>query len=49
MATCRGCGSYVSDGFTRVFGDNEGNVYSCPKCEGKARGINERNTSKNES
>ena len=32
MAECRGCGSYVSTEFARVFGDNEDEVFGCPQC-----------------
>ncbi|WP_247010599.1 DUF7563 family protein [Halorientalis litorea] len=30
--TCRNCGSYVTESFTRVFGDNDDNVYACLEC-----------------
>ena len=29
---CRGCGSFVSARFIRVFGDNEDRVYGCHEC-----------------
>lgn len=29
---CHGCGSYVTERFTRVFGDNEDDVYACLEC-----------------
>jgi hypothetical protein len=29
---CQGCGSYVTERFTRVFGDNEDDVYACLEC-----------------
>lgn len=29
---CRHCGSAVSKGFARVFGDNEDRVHGCPAC-----------------
>lgn len=32
MAKCRGCGNYVTDGFARVFGDNNDEIYSCINC-----------------
>lgn len=33
--SCLGCGAHVSDHFQRVCGDNEGNVYRCPDCDGQ--------------
>ncbi|WP_435195452.1 DUF7563 family protein [Natronomonas sp. EA1] len=32
MASCIRCNSYVSSGFARVFGDNDGVVHECPSC-----------------
>ena len=32
LNSCEGCGEYVSEGFVRVFGDNEGRVEHCPSC-----------------
>lgn len=29
---CQGCGSFVSSRFSRVFGDNDDQVYRCHKC-----------------
>lgn len=38
MAKCKRCGSYVSDTYARVFGNNEDDVYACPSCE-RSRGM----------
>ncbi|MEF8867253.1 MAG: hypothetical protein V5A85_01920 [Haloarculaceae archaeon] len=32
MHECRNCGSYVTPGFARVFGDDENEVTGCPRC-----------------
>jgi hypothetical protein len=32
MTKCRTCGSFVTPGFARVFGNNDGEVYGCPGC-----------------
>jgi hypothetical protein len=32
MATCDRCGGYVSVDYVRVFGDNEGQIETCPDC-----------------
>jgi hypothetical protein len=32
VRTCDGCGDFVSQGFTRVFGDNDDRVACCPNC-----------------
>lgn len=32
MAECQNCGSEVTDSFVRVFGNNEREVYGCPRC-----------------
>jgi hypothetical protein len=29
---CLSCGSYVTDGFVRVFGDNQNDLYACLEC-----------------
>ncbi|MGQ4557174.1 DUF7563 family protein [Halobellus sp. GM3] len=29
---CLTCGSYVTEGFVRVFGDNENDLYACLEC-----------------
>lgn len=29
---CRGCGSHVSDAYSRTMGDNDNVVHSCPSC-----------------
>lgn len=29
---CQNCGSYVTDAFARVFGDNKDDVYACLEC-----------------
>lgn len=29
---CHRCGSFVTDQFARVFGDNENRVYACIEC-----------------
>ena len=29
---CLTCGSYVTDGFVRVFGDNQNDLYACLDC-----------------
>lgn len=29
---CRGCGSFVTGRFRRVFGDNDNRVYGCHEC-----------------
>lgn len=29
---CHNCGSHVTADFARVYGDNDGNVYACPRC-----------------
>lgn len=30
--SCRNCGSYVTESFARVFGDNDDHVYACLEC-----------------
>lgn len=30
--SCRNCGAFVSRRFTRVFGDNDDDVYGCLEC-----------------
>ncbi|MFC4358995.1 hypothetical protein ACFO0N_13685 [Halobium salinum] len=32
MHTCQNCQEPVTAQFARVFGDNEGRVFSCPQC-----------------
>lgn len=32
MAECKGCGSFVSDDYARVFGDNDDTVRDCRHC-----------------
>lgn len=32
MPTCNGCGAFVTRRFTRVFGDNQNDVYGCRDC-----------------
>jgi len=32
LNTCNGCGSAVSVGFARVFGDNDNEVFGCVNC-----------------
>lgn len=32
MPTCNNCGGFVSAEFTRVFGNNEDEVYGCVSC-----------------
>jgi hypothetical protein len=29
---CLSCGSYVTEGFVRVFGDNQNDLYACLEC-----------------
>lgn len=36
MAECSHCGSFVTDDYVRVFGDNDGNLHECRSC--RARG-----------
>ncbi len=38
MSTCNRCGSYVSESYAKVFGNNEDEVYACPSCE-RSRGM----------
>lgn len=33
MPKCEGCGRQVTEQFARVFGDNDGIVHACSKCE----------------
>lgn len=37
MPKCHGCGSFVTEDFARVLGNNDGVVKSCPDC-GKKHG-----------
>ena len=32
MKQCRNCDSYVTLDFARVFGDDDDEVFGCPKC-----------------
>ncbi|MDX1748159.1 MAG: hypothetical protein R3324_19670 [Halobacteriales archaeon] len=32
MTECKNCGSYVTARFARVFGNNEREVFGCPRC-----------------
>mgnify|MGYP000011753754 CR=1 FL=1 len=32
QARCLTCGSYVTEGFVRVFGDNQNDLYACLEC-----------------
>ena len=32
MTECAHCGSFVTQTFVRVFGDNEDTVHRCPNC-----------------
>jgi hypothetical protein len=32
MPECQNCGSYVTESFARVFGNNECEVFGCPRC-----------------
>jgi hypothetical protein len=32
LPTCHNCDSFVTPTFARVFGNNEGEVFSCPDC-----------------
>jgi hypothetical protein len=29
---CRSCGSYVTESFARVFGNNDNEIYACIEC-----------------
>ena len=32
MPSCENCDGHVTEQFARVLGDNEDDVYGCPKC-----------------
>jgi len=36
MATCDHCGAHVSEGFARVFADQNGRLLACPSCSANA-------------
>jgi len=36
MPTCDYCGAHVSEGFARVFADQQGHLYACPACAANA-------------
>lgn len=38
MPRCKECGSFISNQFVKVFGNNEGDVYGCMDC-----GVNSSN------
>jgi len=36
MAKCENCGSHISEDFARVFGNENKEVYACPKCSARS-------------